>query len=145
LIWTELLFARAQILTGHLLGHLGHRNATGRAGLSVISGNQRSNPMNSIKTITTAAALALALSGYALGQSTLRRSSADAPPDGGAVDSSRGAVDSARSAVNAAPSAAERTPSAVERTPSAVDRSSRGSASGSSSGTTSSDGATSTR
>jgi hypothetical protein len=102
--------------------------------------------MNSVRILTTAAAFVLALSGDALAQSTLGRSSADAPPDGGAVDSSRGAVNSARGAVNAAPSAAERAPSAAERAPSAVERSSRGGSpdtpnSTQSGSTTSSDGA----
>ena len=88
--------------------------------------------MNSVKTIATTAAFVLALSDYALAQTTLRRSSTDTPPDGGAVDSSRGAVNSARGAVNAAPSAVDRAPSAVERAPSAVEQSSRGGSSGSS-------------
>jgi hypothetical protein len=79
--------------------------------------------MNSVKTMTTAAAFALALSGYAVAETTIRRGNLDSPPDGGAVDSSRGAVNSAPSAVNAARSAVERAPSAVERAPSAVESS----------------------
>ena len=97
-------------------------NAVGRAGLSPMSGNQRFNLMRSVKTLATAAAFVLVLAGHAVAQSMPGRSSIDATPDGGAVDSSRGAVNSARGAVNAAPSAVERAPSAVERAPSAVEQ-----------------------
>ena len=57
--------------------------------LSVMSRNQKVQSDDTVKTITTTAALVLALSGYAFAQSALGRSSVDAAPDGDAVDSAR--------------------------------------------------------
>jgi hypothetical protein len=69
--------------------------------------------MNSVKTITTAAAFVLALSGYAFAQF----------PRSSVIISSGGVVDTIPGAVNRVPSAVDRVPSAVEAAPSAVESS----------------------
>jgi hypothetical protein len=70
--------------------------------------------MNSIRTITTTVAFAIAVSGSAFAQRNLDADRANGATGGGAVESSRGAVNSAPSAVQSAPSAVEAAPSAVE-------------------------------
>jgi hypothetical protein len=74
--------------------------------------------MSSAKTISTMAALIVALSSYALAQGSL-----DAGGTGGAVESSRSAVNVVPSTVDRVPSAVESVPSAVESARSAVEAS----------------------
>jgi hypothetical protein len=108
---------RETVVTRHEASALTRNHKRPEPLASVGRGHPRkSNPMRCVKTITTTAALVLALSNYALAQGSL-----DAGSTGGAVGSSKGAVNSTLGTVDRVPSAVNRVPSAVNAAPSAVD------------------------